>query len=155
MDLSLKFENHKLNIRAAGVIIHNNKILLHKNKNEEYYALLGGRIKLGENSSQTIKREIKEELGKEVEILNYIATIENFFEIDKVKYHEIMFVHHIEFVDKEDKLIEYTLNNIGGNEELNYEWISISKIDEYTILPKQIKDVLKKGVYPVHIINND
>lgn len=33
IDLSLMVgDEYKLNIRAAGMIIHNNKILLHKNK---------------------------------------------------------------------------------------------------------------------------
>ena len=31
MDITLKVEDYKLNMRAAGIIIHNNKVLLHKN----------------------------------------------------------------------------------------------------------------------------
>lgn len=155
MDLSIKLGSYKLNIRATGVIIHNNKILLHKNRNEDYYALLGGRVAIGENSEETIKREVMEELGKKVEVLDYIATIENFFEIKGLKYHEIMFVHRIEFVDKEDKLIEHTLKNIEGEDNIQYEWIDLNEFDEHVILPKDIKEVLKKGIYPVHLINND
>ena len=80
MDLSLDVGDYKLNIRAAGVIIHNNKILIHKNVNEDHCCIPGGRIEIGENSKETIKREIKEEMGKEVEVKRYLATIENFFE---------------------------------------------------------------------------
>ena len=66
MDLSLKLQEYKLNIRTAGIIIHNDQILVHKNINEDYCCLPGGRIKLGESSKEALKREIKEELGKEV-----------------------------------------------------------------------------------------
>ena len=62
MDLTLDVEDYKLNIRAVGVIIHNGKLLVHRNVNYDHYALIGGRVKIGENSADTIKREIKEKL---------------------------------------------------------------------------------------------
>ena len=99
MDLTLDVEEYKLNIRAAGVIIHNNKILAHKNTNSDHYALIGGRVEIGENSEDTVKREIMEETGKEVETIGYISTIENFFEMQGKKYHEIMFIHKVEFIN--------------------------------------------------------
>ena len=155
MDLSIKMEDYKLNIRAAGIIFHNNRILVHRNVNEDHYALLGGRVELGENSEETIKREFKEELGKDVEIKGYISTIENFFEINGLKYHEIMFLYALEFVDNEDKLIDYTIKNIEGKDYLQYEWLDLNKIDEYVILPKVVKEILKEEKYPVHRINID
>ena len=87
MDLSLDIEEYRLNIRTAGAIIHNNKILVHRDINKNYCCLPGGRIEIGETSEQTIKREIQEELGKDIEILKYMATIENFFEMENKKYH--------------------------------------------------------------------
>jgi len=155
MDITIDVGDYKLNVRAGGVIIHNNKILVHKNTNSDHYALIGGRIEIGENSVDTIKREIKEELGKDVEITGYISTIENFFEMDGSKYHEIMFVHKIEFVNKEDKLIEHTLKNIEGKDYLRYEWLELDKIDNYPLLPIAIKEILKENKFPVHKINND
>lgn len=155
MDLTLDVENYKLNIRAAGIIIHNNKILLHKNANEDHYALLGGRVEIGENSENTLKRELQEEIGKEVEMIGYISTIENFFEANNTKYHEIMFVHKAEFINDEDKKIEHTLKNIEGKQYLQYEWVELDKIEEYNILPVCIKDILKLNKFPVHKINDN
>jgi len=155
MDITIDVEDYKLNVRAAGIMIHNNKLLTHKSIDKDHYALIGGRITIGENSATTIKREIMEETGKEIEILGYAGTIENFFEMDSKKYHEIMFVHQIEFVNEEDKKIEYTLSNIEGNKNLQYEWIDLNKIDEYEILPKAIKEILKERKFPTHKINID
>lgn len=70
MDLTIDVENYKLNIRAAGVIIHNGKVLVHRNINSDHYALIGGRVEIGESSADTVKREIQEELGKEIELTN-------------------------------------------------------------------------------------
>lgn len=153
MDITIDVQDYKLNVRAAGIMIHNGKILVHKNINSNHYALIGGRVEIGENSADTIKREIKEELGKEIEITGYISTIENFFEMKSSKYHEIMFVHKIEFKNEEDKKIEYTMKNVEGKDYLQYEWIELEKIDEYPLVPKVIKSILKENKFPVHKIN--
>lgn len=152
-DITIDVEDYKLNVRAAGIIIHNNKVLTHKNIKEDHYALIGGRVQIGEDSETTLKREIMEELGKEIEITGYISTIENFFEHKGKKYHEIMFVHKAEFVNEEDKKIEDPIKNIEGKEYLQYEWLDLGKIDEYPLLPEAIKEVLKNGKFPVHKIN--
>ena len=155
MDITIDVKDYKLNVRSAGVIIHNGKILLHRNVNSGHYALIGGRVEIGESSANTIKREIKEELGKDVEITGYISTIENFFEMKGSKYHEIMFVHKIEFANEEDKKIEYIMKNIEGKDYLQYEWLEMDKIDEYPLLPRAVKDILKENKFPIHKINND
>lgn len=155
MDLTLDVEDYKLNIRAAGVIIHNNKILAHRNLNKEHYCIPGGRVEIGENSEETVKREIQEELGKQIEITGYVATIENFFEMDESKYHEIYFLHEIEFTNEEDKKINYTMHNEEGKEYLQYEWLDLDRIEEYNILPNCLKKVLKSKNFPVHVINDD
>lgn len=155
MDITLDVEDYKLNIRAAGVIIHNGKILAHRNINSDHYALVGGRVQIGENSAKTVKREMQEELGKNIEIASYIATIENFFEMKGSKYHEILFVHQAEFINDEDKKIEYTLKNKEGKDYLQYEWLDLNKIEEYPLYPKAIQTILKEQKFPTHKINDE
>lgn len=155
MDITLDVEDYKLNIRAAGVIIHNGKILAHRNINSDHYALVGGRVQIGENSAKTVKREMQEELGKNIEIISYIATIENFFEMKGSKYHEILFVHQAEFINDEDKKIEYSLKNKEGKDYLQYEWLDLNKIEEYPLYPKAIQTILKEQKFPTHKINDE
>ena len=47
------------------------------------------------------------------------------------------------------------MKNIEGKDYLRYEWLDLEKIDEYPILPKIIKEVLKENKFPIHKINND
>ena len=155
MDITVDVGDYKLNVRGAALINHNNKILVHKNINSDHYALLGGRVEIGEDSETTIKREIQEELGKEIDIVGYVSTVENFFEMKGSKYHEIMFVYKAEFINEEDKLIQNTIKNIEGKDYLQYEWLDLDKIDTYNLKPKMMKEILKEKIFPVHKINRD
>ena len=155
MDLTIDIKDKRLNIRTTGIIIHNNKVLVHKDLNEGHICLPGGRVILGEDSECSIKREMEEEIGKEIEIEKYLTTIENFFDMDGQKCHEIMFVYKIEFKNEEDKKIEHTLKNIEGKDYLCYEWIDISRIEKYNIQPKCLKELLKENKFPRHKINKD
>lgn len=148
-------EKHRLNIRAACVIIHQNKMLVHHKLNKPHYCLLGGRVEIGEDSQTTIKREVLEELGKEIEITKELGIIENFFQMDGKQYHEIMFIYFAEFVNEEDKQITHTLQNCEGKSELQYEWLDLDKIEEYAFLPSKIPEMLKQNTYPLHEIQKD
>lgn len=155
MDISLEIEEYKLNIRAAVVIIHDNRVLVHRNMNKDHYALPGGRVLIGEDSEETVKREMKEEIGKQIEITGYVTTIENFFKMDGKKYHEIVFIYRAEFIDNEDRKLNHILYNIEGKEYLQYEWLDLNKIEEYNVLPKCTKRMLKHKEVPVHKIDNE
>lgn len=153
MDLTIDVEDYKLNIRAAAVIIHNNKLLTHKSTLKDHYCLPGGRVEIGEKSEETVKRELQEELGKKVEVLDYLTTIENFFTSKDKKYHEIFFMYRVEFLSEEDKKIEYAMHNAEGKEYLEYRWLDIDKIEEYNIVPECLNDILKNKDIPIHIVN--
>ena len=155
MDLSVDLKEYKLNVRTAAVIIHNNKLLSHNDIKNKHYALLGGRVKLGEDSETAIKREVFEELGKQIEIIGYITTLENFFELNGKKYHEIQFVYKAEFVNEEDKKIEYTLENLEGEDWIKYDWLEIEKLDDLPLKPYILKQILKEKKFPVHRIYNE
>jgi len=155
MDISINVENYRLNVRAAGIIIHNNKLLIHRNINDDHYALIGGRVQAGEDSKTALKREIMEEMGKEITITGYVTTIENFFECKGENYHEIMFVYMAEFLNKEDQKIEDTIENVEGKKYLKYEWLNLDKIEEYLLKPEVMKEFFKIGKFPKHKINKD
>lgn len=45
------------------------------------------------------------------------------------------------------------MKNVEGKDYLQYEWIELEKIDEYPLVPKVIKAVLKENKFQVHKIN--
>ena len=150
MDLRWLVDGMKLNVRVGIMIIKDNKLLLHKNDNRDNYCLPGGGIKFLESSEEAIKREIKEETGLDITVNEYVSTIENIFERDGIKFHEIYFIYKGSF--KEDVDTSKIINNIEGK-PIKYGFVDLDKIDEYYILPVVTKDILKNN--NSHIINRE
>ena len=61
--------NGKHIVVCGSVIIEDNKILLVKEGKDEFYKLPGGTVKEGESLEDTCRREIKEEINGEIEII--------------------------------------------------------------------------------------
>ena len=142
-DITIDLENDfRLNIRTSGVIFHGTKVLLHKNPNHDHYALFGGRIKIGESSIEALKREVKEEMG-----------IENFFDANEKKYHEILFINQVEFEDQEDKKIDYNLKTVEPGKTLIFEWVELDDLKNIDLRPKIAKELLISDNFPQNVIN--
>jgi 8-oxo-dGTP pyrophosphatase MutT (NUDIX family) len=69
-------------------------------KREVFYRPLGGKIEFGEYSSQTIAREMREELGAEVADVRCLFTLENVFTYNGQPGHEIVLVCDGVFTDE-------------------------------------------------------
>ena len=86
-------------IRPLAICLfrHNDKILVSEEydptKDETFYRPLGGGIEFGEHSTDTIRRELMEEIGAKVKDLRYLGIIENVFVFDGTPGHEIVQVY--------------------------------------------------------------
>ena len=81
--------NQRFNYRIVGVAVHNGAVLLHRTAEETFWTVPGGRAEMGETAEATLKREMREELGVDVEIVRLLWFSENFFTYDARRYHEI------------------------------------------------------------------
>ena len=78
-DLTVKDGQNILNVRVAGIIIKDNRVLMVKNLPSDYIYSLGGRLKFGERARAGVVREIEEETGVRLEIDRLGFIHENFF----------------------------------------------------------------------------
>lgn len=78
-DLTIKDTDNILNIRVAGIIIKDNRVLMVKNLRSDYIYSLGGRLKFGESAARGVVREVYEETGVHMEIDRLGFIHENFF----------------------------------------------------------------------------
>jgi 8-oxo-dGTP pyrophosphatase MutT (NUDIX family) len=111
---------------AICLIEHDNKLFVGEGrddvKGETFYRPLGGGIEFGELAAQTAIREFKEELNAEIQVLSYCSTLENIFEFNGIKAHQIVIVLQARFVDS----AFYGLDNItciDDNGEFVAKWI--------------------------------
>ena len=76
------------------VIIDRRKILVAYNKAKKYYFFPGGHVEFGEKLTETISRELKEELELSPRSSEFIGVVDNFFK-DEGFHHEIDFVFEV------------------------------------------------------------
>lgn len=124
----------KIIIASGPVIVENNKVLLNKHGVDNFWKFCGGRVEEGEtNLKEAAKREVKEEMGLEIEILNndpYLFYVEK--DVDG-KQVSVILAHFI--AKRVGELMP-------GNDIREWRWIDINDLDKENLAPN-IKPVLK------------
>ena len=152
-DITVKVGEHIINYRVSAIFRYGNKILLHHELNSIHYTLPGGRVKEGETTEETLRREIKEEMGQEVKIIKPISFMENLFTDNKKKYHEILVTYELEFLDK-SMYEKEVMPTIEKDKELEFIWYDLDKLNDIIFVPKALKDLIVNDSNQFkHIIN--
>lgn len=152
-DISYKNEelNVKFNFRVALICRSNNKILLQKSDKDIYWSLIGGRVKLDEDTKSAIIRECEEELGVLLkrDELCLIKVIENFFTYNQIKFHEILFIYTVDDNEILNKLDNFkTLDK----EDVVNKWIDYEEINELDLQPTIVKSCYKDKTLSTELI---
>ncbi len=146
VDVKLTTNEGNFKYRVGGIVCANNKFLIVRICNNPFYCLPGGHVELGEDSNEAICREMHEELGYPVKIINNIAVIENFFKgHNSNPFHEIGFYFLVEPINiKEARLEDYTIieNDKGIEKPLEFRWVTAKELEDINFKPKLIKDRL-------------
>ena len=152
-DLSTMIGNVKLNIRVGAILEYQNKILVEKNKEIDYCVLPGGRIHTLESTEDALTRELKEELDIEIskEKYKFISIIENFFEKDDIKYHELYYLYKIELDN--DYNIKDGFENIDNNDS-DFFWYTKEQFKENNILPSILKEIIDNQEFKNYTIKD-
>ena len=143
-DIQFKINDIIFNCRAVAIIIYDNKILFQKRKQDEFWALLGRKIRVGETTKEAITRELKEELGLVNFNVSDVATVsEYFFEYGKDKYHQFIFGHKVSVLDSEWIFKNETFTGIEEQENLLFKWFELNELDTVLIKPNFLKEQLE------------
>ena len=124
----------KIIVASGPVIIENNKVLLNKDEKDNFWKFCGGRINDEEfNLKETAKREVKEEMGLDIEILDDEPY---FFYTEKEKDGLKMSVVLVHFLARR-------IGNIAPGEGITeWCWLDINNLDKENLAPN-IRPTLK------------
>lgn len=154
MDISVMIDNMRFNYRVTAIIKNDNKILLHKCKTDNFYALPGGRVMVGEDSKTALRREFEEEMEAKIFIKDYLGTVENFFEYNGKKYHEIMVVYETTFDNHSDFYKKEKIVGLEENGKIEFIWKTIDEISKLDLRPHFLKERIISNTKINHFINN-
>ncbi len=138
-DVSIMIDDVKFNLRAGIMITCNDEVLVEVNPNLDFVTLPGGRVHALENTKETLIREMTEEMNFELpDTIKLRGIIENFFEFDEKKYHELYFLYKYD-IKNDSKL--YSDNMINEDSKKTYfKWVKKNELDRVNLLPSILRE---------------
>lgn len=123
----------QMELIVRALIVKNRKILVCKTNGRGYYFLPGGHVEFGENMRGALRRELYEELGARVIRSQFIGGLENLFEQDGAKKHEVSFIFQVD-IDISDV--------VSKEEHLSFYWFTMDEFINENIVPPALKDAI-------------
>jgi len=136
MDLTFKTAEGRFNYRVGAIIINDGKLLVVKNNKSTYFYSVGGRVHFDETCEEAVQREVKEELGIDMEIDRLIFFHEQFFDEkdSKEHFHEISIYYLMKVTSKIEEIRCHSLTENDIEEELI--WIPIDNLKNHIVFPR-------------------
>lgn len=123
--IRMKFKPKRIfQMRVAGLAFRNGHVLVHRATHEKFWTFPGGRAEMGEQSQDTLAREMVEELGAEVSVGRLLWVVENFFHYEGKDWHELGFYYLMELPDSfpfDEKAIVHRVQD--GKNPLEFRWV--------------------------------
>jgi len=128
---------------VAAVIVKDGTILATQRGYGEFkgkWEFPGGKVEKGENLEQAIIREIKEETNADINVIEYVNTVEYDYET----FHLTMHTYLCELVNNN---LEFVYHDNNTLEHDNMVWLDLNDLDHLDWLPADILVVnaLKKN----------
>lgn len=147
--ISYTRDTSKFKYRIVGIALHNGRTLLHQLEGDTYWSFPGGNGEFFEESAETLRREMMEEINEEVRVERLLYVIENFFELEGYHYHELGFYYLVSFPP--DSLVLKHTQPFHGVEHFEFEepkrlifqWVPIERLEGMEVYPTFLRTGLR------------
>lgn len=147
-DILYKDNDFVFSYRVGGILIHNDKILLQKPKNDDY-SIIGGHVSRMETTEQTLKREFEEELHAEIKVDNLMAVGEVFFPWGNKPCHQISLYYRVRLQDENSIPLDGVFGGYDDfdNEKINLDfcWVALEDLKNVTVYPTELMPHILSG----------
>ena len=143
--------------RVVGVAIEDGRVLLHRAEMDDFWALPGGRGELLEPAMDTLRREMQEELGIAVEVVRLLWAVENFFEYQGRRHHELGFYFLMRPpLDWPHRTATAPFQGDEHGVHLIFQWFPLETLSELRVYPSFLKEGLRQlPSGPQHVVHTD
>lgn len=137
-DWLFKTEDSVCQLRTAGVLVRDGKVLVQRDGHE--YALPGGHVQIGETTVEGLIREYREETGTEIRVDRLLWTEECIWTWNGKRMHDLAFYYRITLCD------EAALPDSGAfvpqkdNGRIVLGWLPMEQLASLEIYPDFLKE---------------
>ena len=151
MDIGMKTPDGDFTLRAAALIINNNRLLAIKHNNYDCFYTIGGGVKVNETSAEAVVREVLEETGYLLSVDHLAFIQERFYNVNNTRHHEIVFFY---LMKSTDVCIEN--ETCTDKQEEKLYWLPIDDLHNTYLVPEFLKTALTNiPEETVHIISKE
>lgn len=128
-------------VGVGAVIVDDDRVLLVRRAMEPSrgrWSIPGGVVELGEGLEEALRREVREETGLSVEVVERCAVLDRIYrdEWGRVRYHYV--------------LVDFTCRPTGGELRAGGDigearWVPLSDLDRYQPMTKGTADVIREA----------
>ena len=148
-DWLFRGENYVCDLRAAGVMMRDGKILLQRDKNGAEYAVPGGHVQVGETTENALKREFREEMGVSISVQRLLWTEECFWRWGAKQMHSLCFYYLIDGAFADDS----AFRPHRDNEQVEYGFVPLETLKDITVYPEFLKEKAPApSAFPEHFV---
>ncbi len=144
----------RFNFRVAAVVYADDRVLLQREGEADFWFLPGGRVEMHETAAEALAREIREELGVTPHVQRLLWPVENFFVLGGVRFHELGLYFAVELPPEVPREGEFA----GCETHLRavLRWFPLTDLANVDVQPRFLREALPKPpAAPVHVIQRD
>jgi len=130
----------EIHVLARAIICLDNKLLVTTDTARNVSFLPGGHIHYGEKAKDALKRELKEELGIELEVNKLLGVIEAGWDYQGSLHHEYNLIFQVNTLS----LKTSDFNQVESG--LKLEWVPLKKVEDKNIFPRKLRDKIDNWI---------